>query len=327
MNVIVLGGTQFIGRHIVEELIARGDEVAVLTRGKTPDELPPAVERLRGDRDAAAAGLAALGRRRWDACVDVSGYTPRQVRASAEHLAGLVSRYVFVSTVSVYADSDVAPIVESHARWPPASEEVIDVTPATYGPLKVTCEDIVDEAYGARSVILRPQIVAGAHDPTGRYPYWVQRAGQGGQMLAPGDGSDFLQVIDVRDLARFTRTALVNGLSGAFNLAGPRITWAEFMRLIGVARPAWTDARTLRDAGVTFAELPLYIPNGGPRSNLMHVSCERACSAGLELSDPADTVRSVREWLRGTSVKPALTPERERELLGRAPGVTPPRAR
>lgn len=325
MNVIVLGGTQFIGRHIVEELIARGDEVAMLTRGKTRDELPSRVERLRGDRNDGADGLGALGRRRWDACVDVSGYTPRQVRASAEHLAGLVSRYVFVSTVSVYADSDVAPIVESHHRWPPAGEEVTDVTPTTYGPLKVTCEDIVDEAYGARSVILRPQIVAGAHDPTGRYPYWVQRAGQGGQMLAPGDGSDFLQVIDVRDLARFTRTALVSGLSGAFNLAGPRITWAEFMRLLGVERPAWTDARTLRDGGVTFAELPLYIPNGGPRSNLMHVSCERARAAGLELSDPADTVRSVREWLRGTSVKPALAPERERELLGRAPRDTRPR--
>lgn len=326
MNVIVLGGTQFIGRHIVEVLLAHGDRVAVLTRGKTHDDLPPSVERLRGDRNDGAAGLVALNARRWDGCIDVSGYTPRQVRASVEHLAGLVSRYVFISTVSVYADSDVAPLDESHPRSEPAREDVTDVTPTTYGPLKVTCEDIVHATYGNRAAFLRPQIVAGAHDPTGRYPYWVQRASQGGQILAPGDGSDFLQVIDVRDLARFTRTALVSALSGAFNLAGPRITWAEFMRLLGVERPTWTDARTLRDAGVTFAELPLYLPTGGPRSNLMHVSCERARGAGLELSDPADTVGSVREWLRGTSVKPALTPERERELLGRSPRVTPPRA-
>jgi 2'-hydroxyisoflavone reductase len=318
MNVIVLGGTQFIGRHIVDVLLAHGDRVSVLTRGKTRDDLPSSVERLRGDRNDGADGLAALGARRWDACVDVSGYTPRQVRASAEHLRDLVSRYVFISTVSVYADSDVAPLDESHPRAEPAGEDVTEVTFSTYGPLKVTCEDIVQTVFGDRAAILRPQIVAGAHDPTGRYPYWIQRASQGGEVLAPGDGSDHLQVIDVQDLARFTRTAIVRGLSGAFNLAGPRITWAEFMRLIGVEQPVWIDAGTLRDAGVTFAELPLFLADGGPRSNLMHVSAARALAAGLVLSDPADTVRSVREWLRAIAITPALSPERERELLARA---------
>lgn len=318
MNVLVLGGTQFIGRHIVDVLLARGDRVSVFTRGKTRDELPQDVERLHGDRNEGAAGLTALAGRSWDACVDVSGYTPRQVRASVELLADQVVQYVFVSTVSVYAESAVAPVLESHPRAAGASEEVTEVTAATYGPLKVTCEDLVQHVYGDRSALLRPQIVAGAYDPTGRYPYWVQRAGQGEDMLAPGDGSDHLQVVDVRELARFARTVLERRLSGAFNLAGPRITWAEFMTLLGVESPTWVDAATLRDAGVTFAELPLFLADGTARSNLMHVSSERAQAAGLGHTDPAETVRGVRGWLEGRSIPPALSPERERELLGRA---------
>src|SRR5262249_44862145 len=158
--------------------------------------------------------------------VDVSGYTPRQVRASAERLRDRVKRYLFISAVSVYGDPDRRPVRETHPLLPPAAEEVTEVNGETYGPLKVACEQIVQETYGERGTLLRPQIVAGPHDPSGRYSYWVNRAARGGEMLAPGDGSDHVQVIDARDLARFTVKVTENALGGAFNLAGPRITWA-----------------------------------------------------------------------------------------------------
>ncbi len=316
MDVLVLGGTQFIGRHIVHVLVSNGARVSVFTRGKTPDALDAGVERLHGDRNDGRAGLASLAGRRWQACIDVSGYTPSQVRTSAELLRDVVEHYVFISTVSVYRPSTVAPIVESHPREEAAAETVTEITGETYGPLKVTCEDIVSTLFADRATLIRPQIVAGAFDPTGRYPYWVQRASQGGEMLAPGDGTDCLQVIDAGDLARFVALAAERQLAGPFNLAGPRITWATFMRLLG-ATPTWVDAETLHDAGVTFAELPLFLAEAHPRSNLMHVSADRALRAGLVLSDPSQTVESVRRWLQARPIAPALTPAREAELLGR----------
>jgi 2'-hydroxyisoflavone reductase len=169
MRVLILGGTQFVGRHIVETLLAAGHMVSILTRGKTPDELPPQVERLRGDRDKGIFGLEALRGRSWDVCVDVSGYTPRQVRPSAERLRASVKRYVFVSAVRVYGDPDRRPVRETYPRVPPASEDVTEVNDETYGALKVTCENIVQQIYADRCTLLRPQIVVGPHDPSGRY--------------------------------------------------------------------------------------------------------------------------------------------------------------
>lgn len=315
MNILILGGTQFVGRHIVEAFVDSGHAVTVLTRGKSKDELPEAVERLQGDRNEGKAGLRALTGREWDACVDVSGYTPRQVRASAEELRGHVGRYVFVSTVSVYAEPERHPVREDDPLSPPAAEDVTEVSGQTYGPLKVTCENIVRELYGDHCTVLRPQIVAGPFDHTARYPYWVDRAARGGQVLAPGDGSDFLQVIDARDLARFTVKVVEDGIDGVFNLAGPRIGWADFMTLLGVPEPVWVDAKTLETNGLGFKELPVYIPAGGEQGGLMDVDNARAVAAGLTLSDPAVTAQDTRAWSRNADLNYALTPEREREIL------------
>jgi len=315
MQILILGGTQFVGRHIVEAFLAAGHTVSILTRGQTADELPASVERLRGDRDAGAAGLEALAGRSWDACVDVSGYTPRQMRASAERLRTRVKRYVFVSAVSVYGDPDSRPVRETHPLLPPAAEDVTEVNGETYGPLKVACEHIVQEIYGERGTLLRPQVVAGPHDPSGRYPYWVNRAARGGEMLAPGDGSDHVQVIDARDLARFAVKVVEDDLGGPFNLAGPRITWAEFMQVLGAKHLVWVNAEILRSAGLTFLELPLFRPEDGARSSLMDVSSERARAAGLVLTDPAITVRDTRAWSLGTDLPLALSSEREVELI------------
>ena len=315
MRVLVLGGTQFVGRHIVEALLAAGHGVTILTRGMSLDELPPRVERLHGDRDRGAAGLEALAGRSWDVCVDVSGYAPRQVRPSAEQLHIRVGRYAFVSAVSVYGDPLERPVCETHSRLRPAGETETEVNGETYGPLKVACENIVQEIYGHRCTLLRPQVVVGPHDPSGRYTYWVQRAMQGGEMLAPGDGSDHVQVIDARDLARFARTVIEHDLGGSFNLAGPRLTWVEFMQLLGPEKMVWVPAEIIASAGLTFLELPLFRPERGARSSLMDVSNERARTAGLTLTDPAVTLSDVRAWVRGRNVPPALSPAREAELI------------
>jgi 2'-hydroxyisoflavone reductase len=314
MRVLVLGGTRFIGRHMVEALAAAGHQVSVFTRGKSPDELPASIERLHGDRDTAGHGLEALRRRTWDACIDVSGYTPKQVRPSAELLRRAVNRYLFVSTVSVYQDVG-GPVLESHPLLDAAAEDVTEITAETYGPLKVTCERIVLDVYGDRSTILRPQIVAGPHDPTGRHTYWVQRATQGGEMLAPGDGRDYVQVVDVRDIARFTGAALERNVAGIFNMAGPRLTWAEFMTVIGARNLVWVSADILDAAGLTFMELPLFRPNGSERSSLMHVSAQRAADEGFTVTDPRATADDVRNWLSDHPVKSALPADRERELI------------
>ncbi len=316
MNILILGGTQFVGRHIVEAFVDSGHAVTVLTRGKSKDELPEMVERLNGDRDDGPAGLAALTGREWDACVDVSGYTPRQVRASAEGLQGRVGRYVFISTVSVYAEPGRHPVREDDPLSTPTAEDVTEVSGATYGPLKVSCENIVHEVYGEHSTVLRPQIVAGPFDHTARYPYWVDRAARGGTVLAPGDGSDFLQVIDARDLARFTVRVVEHGIDGIFNLAGPRLGWADFMDLLGVSDPVWVDAQVQKASGLGSRELPVYVPAGGEQGGLMDVDPARALAAGLTLTDPLVTAQDTRAWSRDAGLQYALTPEREAEVLG-----------
>lgn len=331
MRILVLGGTRFIGRHIVETLLDAGHEISILSRGKSIDELPARVERLRGDRSASDGAVQALAGRTWDACVDVSGYLPRQVRPSAEALRERVHRYVFVSTVSVYEDSNNVPVLESHPLLPAADESVTEITGETYGPLKVTCERIVTDVFGSRATILRPQIVAGPHDPTGRHTYWVQRATEArDEMLAPGDGTDYLQLVDVRDLARFVRTVVERDVGGTFNMSGTRITWAEFITLLAPVAPVvWVDAALLDEAGLTFVELPLYRPNGSERSSLMHVSHQAADEIGFSQTDPAVTADDVRAWVRQHPVTPPLESSLERRLIAqaRARRTVPPSAR
>lgn len=334
LRVLVLGGSQFIGRHVVEALLAAGHRVSIFNRGRSPDALPAAVERLRGDRDRGADGLRALAGRQWDACIDVSGYTPRQLQPSTELLAAHIGRYVLISAVMVYAHPMQRPVAETQARQAPAPEHVTEVVGAAYGQLKVACEDLVGQVYGERATVLRPQIVIGPHDPSGRYAYWIQRAAQGGTMLAPGDGSDHLQVIDVRDLARFVVTVVERDLDGAFNLAGPRLRWSQFIEMLGVGQPAWVPADVLQAAGLSFVDLPIYRHDSEPRASLMDVSNAKACAAGLQLRSPEASLRDMQAWLRESPQAwcrqppavidpdadplPGLSPQREAELIARA---------
>jgi 2'-hydroxyisoflavone reductase len=316
MKILILGGTKFVGRHIAEALLNAGHEVSVFTRGQSKDELPSQVERLHGDRNQGAQGLHALEGRSWDACVDVSGYTAGQVRPSAELLRDRVKRYVFISAVSVYSDKERRPVRETDPRLVPEAEDVTEVNGETYGRLKVTCENIVQEVYGERATFLRPQIVAGPHDHTARYPYWIGRVAQGGEMLAPGDGSDHLQVIDARDLAKFAVKVIEDNLSGPYNMSGPRITWTEFMKILGAKNLVWVSADIIEAAGLTFVEMPIFRRERGDfASHLMDVSHERSVAAGLRLTDPRITMEDTRAWSLGAGLKPALSPELEAELI------------
>ncbi|AWN21827.1 NAD-dependent epimerase [Deinococcus irradiatisoli] len=316
MDILILGGSRFIGRHTVEAALQGGHRVTVLNRGQSPDDLPPEVERLRGDLDQGADGLVALEGRRWDACADISGYTPRQVRASAERLRGQIGRYVYVSSRAAYAEPCPLPITEDHALQRPAAQDITEIDGETYGPLKVACEEVVREVYGPACTIVRPQVVAGPDDQSLRYTYWVERAARGGVMLAPGDGSDHLQVIDVRDVARFLVRVIEQDRPGTFNLAGARLTWAEFLRLAGAEAVRWTAPAKL-GAALSDTELGLYVSDEAPDAGRMYVSAERAIQAGLTITDPAVTIRDTQIWASGKALPYALTPAREAELLAR----------
>lgn len=322
MKVLVLGGTRFVGRHIVEAALAAGHHVSVFNRGISADSLPAAVERLRGDRET--GDLLALQGRNWDTCIDVSGYTPRQLHASTTLLAKAVWSYVFISAVSVYGDPQKRPVDEAQPLLPAADHDTTEIDGASYGPLKVCCEQIVAGRFGStRATLLRPQVVVGPGDDWQRYTYWVRRARRavetGEPMLAPGDGSDHLQMIDARDLARFAVLAAERGLGGPYNLAGPRLRWDAFLALLGVPRPVWVPAPLLQTAGLGSAELPLYRPEHGPRASLMDVSAARALADGLRLSAPRLTLADVRTDLQAHAGDrpwvPALSAEREAALI------------
>lgn len=318
---LVLGGTQFLGRHIVQALQRAGHHVTVFNRGQSADDLGPDVDRLRGDREHGAAGLEALQGLRWDACVDVSGYTPGAVRASAECLVHQVRRYVFISAVMVYGQPTQRPVFETHPRVPAAAASTTEIDGSSYGPLKVACEDVVQAIFGPRATVLRPQVVVGPGDTWQRYTDWVQRAQRAttqAPMLAPGDGSDHLQMIDVRDLARFVVTVLTRDLGGAYNLAGPRLNWSAFVELLAPQHHVWVPAAQLRAADLSFQELPLYRPEVSPLAGLMDVSNQRALAAGLQLTDPRQTLMDVRADGQTLTRCPLLTTEREAELIARS---------
>lgn len=332
MRLLILGGTQFVGKHIVLAALDRGHDVTIFTRGKGRDDLPETVERLRGDRDG---DLSALDGRTWDACIDVSGYVPRVVRASAEKLRGAVSFYAFISTVSVYADFSEAPITEDSPLIDLPDKTVEQITGETYGGLKVLCEQVVQDVYGDRCSLVRPDIVAGAFDPTDRFTYWVERlannAASGAPVLAPGDGSDLIQFVDARDLAAFTLRTVEEGISGAFNACGDALRFDDFLTraasALGVTpNLVWKDVRFLQQHEVTWNDLPMFVPRQSEQRGLMDTSNERAKAAGFTPRAVEDTVRNVHGWTvtrENAERRAGMNAEREQELLRASDAAEP----
>jgi len=192
---------------------------------------------------------------------------------------------------------------------------VTEINGQTYGPLKVACEQIVREIYSGACTLLRPQIVVGPFDPERRYPYWAERAASEGPVLAPGDGSAPFQLIDVRDVARFAVRAAAHRLSGAFNLAGPALTWAGFLQAAGARQVRWTDDALFQQHAPDAEELSLYVPPNALYAGRMQVSAARALAAGLTLTGPAVTAQDTRAWSQPLCLPYTLTPTVERQLL------------
>ena len=321
MHFLILGGTRFVGRHLVERAIADGHRVTLFNRGHTNPGLFDDVEEVHGDRDG---DLELLNGRSFDRVLDVSGYLPRVVRQSAELLLDATDHYTFVSSVSVYADFTTTGIDEDSpvATHPDVGTE--DITRDTYGPLKALCEEVVRSVYGERCTIVRPGIVAGPFDDTDRLTYWCVRASRGGDFVAPDDGGRPVQFIDARDLAGFTLKASEDSLHGVFNATGPlkdALSWSDFLEsCVAVAasdsRPVWVPERVLREADVNLGrEVPLYAPLDHP--GFATVDSERAIAAGLEFSPLNRTIGDTLRWAREEDHEPGggMTKGREEEIL------------
>ena len=299
MRLLVLGGTVFLGRAVVDSALGGGHDVTIFTRGRTNPELFPEAERLRGDRDG---DLGALEGRTWDGVVDTSGYVPRIVRQSAELLRDAVGRYVFVSSVSAYADLSSPPEESSPlaALEDPDSEEIM----RDYGALKAACERVVEDVFGDRATIVRPGLIVGPHDPTGRFTYWPRRVAEGGRVLAPGPPEAPVQVIDVRDLGDWLVELAERGPGGAFNAVGPAepLTFGELLGARAAtatgsgARLVWAGGERLLEAGVEpWSELPLWLP-GEEHAGMLRTPVERAVAAGLRFRPLAETIADTLAW-------------------------------
>ena len=311
MQVLVFGGTGFLGRHVVEAALAVGHELTLFNRGRTNQELFPDVERIVGDRDS---DLRALRGREWDAAIDVPARVPRHVRRSTEALRG-VGHYSFVSSISVYRDFSVRGIDES-APLLDYDPSMGDEDMETYGARKAECERIVAEAFPRRSLIVRPGLIVGPHDPTDRFTYWPVRLARGGEILAPGPPERVVQFIDARDLAAWIVRLVEEGRTGVFNATNEGVSMGE---LLAGADVTWvTDAFLLEQGVGEWMELPLWIADR-EWVGMHGADVSRAVAAGLRFRPVEETVRDTAEWAatRGDEHEPeaGLAPERERELL------------
>lgn len=303
MRVLILGGTRFVGRAIVDAALSAGHHVTLFNRGRTNPGLYPQLETVIGDR---TVDLSAVSGRRFDVVIDVAGYDPGVVAMSAAAFPD--ARYVFVSSVSVYADQSAPPI-----------EGAATLDDDSYGGKKAACERAVQQVHGDTALIARPGLIVGPHDPTDRFPYWPRRMAQGGRVLAPGDPSDPMQFIDVRDLGEWL---VHTTASGTFNVVGSTLPMADLLEACRTSTPAelvWVSSDRLRSAGVDeWMGVPLWI--GDPAwkaANL--VDGTRARAAGLTTRAVADTVSATRAWDEARGGPPSnvdtFPPEAEAALL------------
>ena len=324
MKLLVLGGTVFLGRHLVESALARGHEVTLFTRGQHNPDVFPQVEKLRGDRNG---DMTALQGRTWDAVLDTSGYVPRIVKASAELLAPAVKLYMFISTISVYADFSRPNFDEDTRTGTLEDETVEEITGETYGPLKALCEKAVQEAFPGRALIIRPGLIVGPLDHTDRFTYWPRRIAQGGEVLAPGDGSDPVQIIDGRDLAEWTIRMVEQGKTGVYNATGPASTLTmkdvvdHCLETTGSgADITWVSSDFLKEKEVQpWSDLPSWIPAEGALAYMQSASIGRALENGLTFRPLPETIRDTLAYLAGRpggpELKAGIKRDREKVLL------------
>ena len=312
LDILVLGGTGFLGPHQVEYALARGHHLTLFNRGHKDAATiyGNRVEVLIGDRDAKTSpGLAALeGARRWDAVIDNSGYVPRHIRDSAQLLKGRVGRYLFVSTVAVYQGL-ASVCTESSPLRSLSNPENEQLTGMSYGEMKAEGDRIVRELYGDAAIIVRPTYVVGPGDETDRFTYWVARAAEGGVVVGPRADAKDLQSVDVRDLCPWMVRLIERDMRGVFNAAAPPEPWD---RILAGFRPlSERPVRFVRPPAAIVEELKLDFPLVAPTIAGRHVANEsttydgrRALEAGLKYRPLSETGLATLEWWR------AQTPER-----------------
>jgi nucleoside-diphosphate-sugar epimerase len=335
LTILILGGTGFTGPFQVKYALARGHKVTVFNRGKThPGELPEGVEQLIGDRNGQ---LDALKGRKWDVVIDNPTTLPKWVRDAAEILKGNVDRYVFISTISVYADTtkpgmdETAPLAKYDGA--DAMKETRDTVVASkftlYGPLKALSEREVEKWFPGKSLIIRPGLIVGPGDQTDRFTYWPVRIDRGGEVLAPGDPSDPVQFIDARDLAEWTIRMAEQGTTGIYNATGPATPLTVGGMLEGIknalgskAKFTWIPADFLEKSKVEpWSDMPVWVPPAGEDGGLGQISIRRALEKGLTFRSLAVTARDTLAWFktlpkeRQEKLLAGISPEREAEVL------------
>jgi 2'-hydroxyisoflavone reductase len=329
-TLLMLGGTGFLGPEVVDGALRRGWKVTLFNRGKTNPGLFPDLEKLQGDRHG---DLASLRGRTWDAVVDTSGYLPADVRDSARLLKD-AKQYVFVSSISVYADNSKPGMTESAAvlKLPagkdPYALERKDVG-QYYGELKALCEQEAEKALPGRALIVRPGLIVGPTDPTDRFTYWPVRVARGGEVLAPGDPGDPVQIIDVRDLGEWIAALVDGGGAGVYHATGPKEPLGIGALLDACrkasgsdARFTWADAAFLEEQKVQpWSDMPVWVPPAGEMAGFARVDCSKAIAKGLTFRPVVDTCRDTLAWWnkqpaeRTGKLRAGLAPEREKEVL------------
>jgi 2'-hydroxyisoflavone reductase len=335
MRLLILGGTGFIGPHQVRYALSRGHRVTVFNRGRRKEAWAGPVEELRGDRNG---DLKALEGRDWDVCIDNPTSLPAWVRAAARVLKGRVGQYIFISTISVYAASDkpadeTAPLAACQGADPMAqSIESLNANPRRYGPLKALSETEARAQYGeAATTIIRPSLIVGPGDETDRFTYWPVRLARGGEILAPGDGSDPVQLIDVRDLAEWTIRVAEQRAAGVFNASGPVPPTTMRRMLLEIAqgvrvdpRIVWAPASFLQANNVSaWRDMPVWLPGEGETFGFHRRDIGRAIAAGLTHRPLPRTAADTLAWFltlsseRRARLRAGVTAEREAGLLAK----------
>lgn len=327
MNILILGGTAFLGPALVEDAVARGHKVTLFNRGRTNSNLFPELESLRGDRNDE---LEALEGRKWDAVIDTSGYIPRHVQLSAELLAPNVEQYLFVSTISVYSDFSQPGLDEKNGPIGTLDDPTVEqVTGETYGPLKALCEQAAEAAMPGRVCTVRPGLIVGPRDRSDRFTYWPVRVDRGGEVLCPGAATDRVQVIDVRDLAQWCITCLEQKVTGIYNATSTpgMFTMGEIMTASQTASAnestlTWVPSDFLEKHEVQpWSEMPAWFPAKGEMAGFAEVSVAAATERGLTFRPMADTVKDTLSWFatlpdeRRAKLRAGIAPDKENTVL------------
>ena len=322
MKILIIGGTRFLGRHLVNSARARGHDVTLFNRGMTnPDLFGDYVEKIEGDRAKDLDQLAG----QWDAVIDTCGYFPRIVRMSAEALKDKVEKYVFISSISVYADFKKVGINESYPVGKIEDETMEEITGESYGPLKALCEKAAQDVFGIRSLIIRPGLIVGPHDPTDRFTYWPLRIARGGDVLVPDSPTALTQIIDVRDLSDFIVHLIEQNVSGVFNATGEPLalgTLVETCKQVSGsdANFKWASVEFLNENNVApWSDMPAWLPDTEEEKGFSRVDVSKAMHAGLVLSPLEETIKDTIAWAFEIPAdhewKAGLKAERELELL------------